>query len=208
MADPLALAFVPGVGYPYSTGYATVADVQARVNAGTWDPTKPTAAPTVAQVTNWLLEATACIDAALGKRGYYVPLTAATSWSPPPGMPTYQGIGIGAWLMLRNIAAAYATHFVEAARHGSIGQSQDQNADRWGTIYQNFLTLIEDGEDNLVTFGIGGPFAPEIDPARGASSGSLGFFLADPSTAESPIFYRSLQLGSGTETGFGRPPTF
>lgn len=194
-----ATAFTGG-GYPYPTGYSQVSDVQARINAGTWDPTDPTAAPSVAQVQQWLIEATANIDAALATRGYFVPLQPATSFVAPVGMPTWNGIGTGAWMLLRNIAAAYVVYFVEQTRHGDHSAGQyDKNAEQWMQLYDGLASRIETAADNLETWGVGGPFAPEIDPAKGADSGSLGFTLQDPSVAQAPLFSKGMNLGSGWE---------
>ena len=207
ITDPLAGILYPQPAYPYATGYAALADVAARVNAGTWDPNKPTAAPTADQVTQWLKEATGNIDAALATRGYYVPLAPMTSWTPPVGMPTYQGIGVGAWFMLRHIAAAYATHFVEAARHGSHGASEDANAEHWMTIFDDFMTRIESEADNLEAFGVGGPFVPDINPAHAAGSGSMGAMLSQPSQQEGSLFGKYQNLGSGLEYNMPNPPS-
>lgn len=215
MPDPLANVAYPyppgdptrgytGGGYPYTSGYAQLSDVQARI--ASWNPSDPTAVPTQATVLVWLGDATAAIDAALATRGYYAPLQPMPSWPAPSGMPLWNGLGIGAWQMLRSIAAAYAAHFVEAARHGGTGADKDQNAAHWMTIYDDFITRIESGADNLETFGLGGPFAPDIDPAHAAASGSLGFMMSAPSRAEGPMFSKWENLGSGWEgTTSGTP---
>lgn len=201
MPDPLAGYTYDLAHYPYSTGYATVDDVRSRINAGTWDPTKPTAAPTAGQVTQWLLEGTANIDVALRTRGYFVPLEPIPDWLVPPGMETqlFLGIGLGAWLQLKNIAACYAAHFVQLTRHGSHGQNKDTNAEQFMTLFDDFIVRIESGADNLAAFGVGGDFAPEIDIAKGVLSGSLGASLSDPNMEEGPIFTRNMNLGSGYE---------
>lgn len=194
-----ASGFTSG-GYPYPTGYAQINDVASRVNAGTWDPTKSTAAPSTAQVEQWLIEATAAIDAALATRGYFVPLQPADSFVAPAGMTTWNGVGVGAWLLLRNVCAAYATSFVESTRHGDhTTASHDPQAAFWMELYDDFLTRVETSADNLQTWGVGGPFAPDIDPAHGADSGSLGALLSDASQQEGPLFTKTMNLGSGWE---------
>jgi len=201
MPDPLAGFNYPQPQWPYPTGYATVLDVQSRINAGTWDPSKPTASPTTAQVQQWLMEATANIDVALRTRGYFAPLQPTTGWVAPAGMAgqLYQGIGLGAWLQLKNIAACYAAHFVELSRHGSHGMNKDTHADDYMELFDDFLTRIESGADNLAAYGVGGDFAPEIDVAKGAQTGSLGATLSDPDLSEGPIFSKNMRLGSGYE---------
>lgn len=201
MPDPLSGLTFPQPSWPYSTGYATVDDVRSRINAGTWDPTKPTASPTAAQVNQWLMEGTANIDVALRTRGYFVPLRPTQGWVPPTGMASqlYQGIGLGAWLQLKNICACYAAHFVELARHGSHGMNKDAHATDYMELFDDFLTRIESAADNLLAFGVGGDFAPEIDVAKGAGTGSLGATLSDPTFSEGPIFTKNMPLGSGYE---------
>lgn len=147
-------------------------------------------------VNQWLQDATAQIDAALAHRGYYVPLQAAPSYSPPPGMPLYQGIGIEAWRVLNSIAAAYAAHNVEAARHGAVGStSEDTDASTWLTLFTNSLASISNGTVNLTAFGVDGAFTPQIDPAKALSSGNMGF-TGNP---HRPYFWRRQNLGSGWE---------
>lgn len=207
--------------YPFSTGYAKLEDVEARISAGQWDPNDPTASPTAAQVTRWLMDATGQLDSALATRGYYVPLTPRGDWTPPPGMATWNGIGLGAWLMLRNVAAAYAAHYVEASRHGGIGENQDANATAWMDEFNTFIsklvgtdstygrgsggkgasnrTIMTPPSDNLYIFGVAGPFAPEPDPTRALTSGALGAMLADSSRSDAPLFTKYQDLGSGWE---------
>lgn len=201
MPDPLSAFTFPTPWYPYATGYASLDDVKARINAGTWDPDKPTAAPNAAQVQQLLMEATSNIDAALRTRGYFVPLEPIAGWVAPAGMASqlYQGIGLGAWLMLKGIAAAYAAHYVELTRHGSHGTQHDPNAEHFMTLYDDFLTRIESGADNLFTYGVAGDFPPEINPAKGVLSGNLGATLADPNFTEGPAFTKYMNLGSGYE---------
>lgn len=210
MPDPLAGFNYSTPAYPYTTGYAQLSDVQARISAGSWDPTDPTAYPTSSMVNSWLQDATANIDAALATRGYSVPLTPIANWTPPAGMQVYQGIALQAWLMLRSIAAAYAAHYVEAARHGGAGAelNEDPNASHWMEIFDDFMTRVETGADNLTAFGVGGLFVPDIDPAKAMSTGSLGTVLADPSLQEGPMFTKSGDLGGGWETTTpGAPPS-
>lgn len=205
--NPVA-GFTSG-GYPYPTGYASLPDVISRINAGSWDPTDPTAAPNAAQVQQWLMEATANIDVALATRGYFVPLQPAGSFSAPVGTTTWNGVGIGAWLMLRNIAAAYASHYVETARHGenTVGQ-HDAQAKSWLDIYGAMLGEIETASANLEAFGVGGAFEPDINPSQGLGSGSLGVVLSDSSRQEGPLFTRGMNLGSGWEPSLGPGQNF
>lgn len=207
MADPLAAATYAQPFYAYPTGYAQLSDVQARINAGTWDAASPTAAPTSAQVTQWLMEATANIDAALATRGYSIPLSPMAGWVAPPGMLTYQGIGVGAWFMLRHIASAYGASFVEASRHGSHGPSEDSNAEYWMTIFDDFLVRLESEADNLEAFGVGGPFAPDIDPANAMGSGALGAMVSQPSMMDGSLFQKYQNLGAGWEVSTPVPPS-
>lgn len=202
MPDPLG-GFSYGAPYPYDTGYAQISDVQARIMGGTWDPANdPAAYPSPTMVNTWLQDATAHLDAALVTRGYWVPLKPNPSWANPTGLPLLQGIAIQAWLILRNIAAAYATHFVEASRHGGVGDAnEDPNAAHWMTIFDDFCTRLESGADSLVPFGVGGPFPPEPDPAQALSTGSLGMVLSDASLSEGPLFTKSENLGGGWEGG-------
>lgn len=205
MPDPLASFNYPQPTYPYPTGYASLDDVRARVNAGTWDPDKPTAAPNAGQVQQWLMEATAHIDVALRTRGYYVPLTPIADWAAPTGMPTYQGIGLGAWWLLKNLAATYAAHWVELTRHGSHGSHHDPNAEHLMTLFDDFSTRLESGADNLAAYGVGGDFPPEIDVSKGVMSGSIGATLADPNVQEGPVFTKNMNLGSGYELNSPSP---
>jgi hypothetical protein len=209
MPDPLSGFSYPQPGWPYATGYASVDDVRSRINAGTWDPNKSTAAPSAAQVQQWLMEGTANVDVALRTRGYFVPLTPIVGWVSPLGVPTYSGIGMGAWWLLKNIAALWAAHWVQATRHGSHGQNNDTSAKYLMTLYDDLLTRIESAADNLATYGVAGDFAPEIDIAKGIQTGSLGATLADPNMAEGPIFTKGLLLGSGYEQNSPNttPPT-
>ncbi len=202
MPDPLA-GINYGGPYPYTTGYASLADVQARISAGTWDPTDPTAYPTAGLVNGWLMEATASLDSVLASRGYAVPLVPMQGWVAPAGMPLYQGIGVQAWFLLRSIAAAYGTHNTEQARHGGEGNANDdKNASIWLTIYTDGVALIEQGLDNLGMFGAAGPFPPVGDPAKGLGSGSLGALMANPWRMEAPLFTKYENLGAGWERNY------
>lgn len=207
MPDPLA-GLTYGSPYPYPTGYASIADVQARISAGSWDPTDPTASPNPDQVNDWLMDATAALDATLGKRGYAVPLAPPANWTNPTGLVLYHGVGVQAWRLLRSAAAAYATHLTEAARHGSQGSgtNEDRNASYWLQEYRDFVCRVEAGKDNLTVFGVGGPFTPDPDPAKAASSGSLGMMLADPNTQQGPMFTKGEDLGGGWERTTPTPP--
>jgi hypothetical protein len=204
--DPLLVTY-DTTYYPYTSGYAQVSDVTSRISAGSWDPTDPTAYPTEAMVTSWLLDATGQLDAALAQRGYYVPLQADPGFTAPPGMATWNGIGLAAWLLLRNVAAAYAAHYVEASRHGSVGENEDPNATAWMSEFNAFLGKLSGSppQDNLTAFGVAGAFAPMIDPASALASGSMGFMLSDSSQTNGPLFWKYQDLGSGWEGGDPTP---
>lgn len=202
-SDPLALSASAYTTpeYPYPTGYAQLQDVMSRVNPGGWDPYNPADNPTIDEVNAWLMEATAGIDAALAKRGYYVPLNPVDDYKPPAGTPLVNGIAIGAWLELRRAAASYAASYVESSRHGGTGADNDTAAQHWMASYNGLLLRLEEGIDNLYAFGVGGGFAPEIDPAKGAASGSLGAFLGGRRGrfgGKAPMFTRHMNLGSGS----------
>lgn len=164
--------------YPYTTGYADLESVVRNIMAGTWDPSKPNAAPSVTQVESWLREATAEIDMELAKRGYTVPLTASSGYVVPTGLTAMNGMHPNVYLILEQVASAYATSRVEGARHASTGQSEDTNAHTWIATYRDFLLLVRTGKANLGYFGVTGPFEPEIDPAKAIQTGSLGAFVA------------------------------
>ena len=66
-------------------------------------------------------------------------------------------------------------------------------------LFDDFLVRVESGADNLITYGVGGDFPPEIDVSKGVLTGSLGATLADPSFTEGPVFTKNLNLGSGYE---------
>lgn len=212
MTDPLAITY--GTPYPYAPGYAQISDVSSRINAGDWDPTDPTAFPTAAMVNTWLEDATAAIDSSLAKRGYYVPLTPQAGWpvagTPAAKQPLYQGIGIQAWLILRNAAAAYAASYVEKSRHGAVGTgNQDPDAAAWMTTFTDTLERIENGTYNLTAYGVDGAFTPMIDPAQALQSGSIGFITASHGTRrEGPFFWRDQDLGSGWERTTPTVPSF
>jgi hypothetical protein len=179
--------------YPYKTGYADVASVQQ--NIINWDPGKPNALPTLGTVQDWLRKASTMIDAELAARGYTIPLTAVSGYVVPTGFTAINGLHPLVYQQLEMIAAAYATSFVEASRHASQGLEADQQAKFWLTMFDDFITRIATGADNLTAFGVQGPFPPEIDPAKGIQSGNLGAFVAtgnQPSTTtEGPLFSRS-----------------
>jgi hypothetical protein len=192
---PIIVTF-PTPQYPYAaTGYADVASVQQNILGGSWDPAKPNAAPTVAIVQDHLRKATAMIDSELAARGYQIPLTPIPGYVVPTGFTAINGIHPLAYQMLEMVAAAYATSFVEGSRHASLGLEADKNAAYWMEIFDDFITRIASGADNLTAFGVQGPFPPEIDPAKAMQSGNLGAFVATGSTpsttTEGPLFSRS-----------------
>lgn len=207
MSDPLQFSYQ--APYPYASGYARVEDVTSLINAGDWDPNDPTAMPNAAQVANYLIDATAMIDAALAKRGYFIPPTPSGSFpatSAGVTLPTYNGIGMQAWIILRHAAAAYAASYVERSRHGSVGTgNEDTDAQTWMTQFNDTLTKIENGALNLTAYGLGGTFTPEIDPAQALASGTIGFIGLRRS---GPFFTRWMRLGSGWETTVPQLPDF
>jgi hypothetical protein len=157
-----------------------------------YDPDLPTARPTGDQVSQWLKQATGDIDVMLATRGYTVPLKAKSNYVLPAGMTGINGLHPNVYLKLQSVAAAYAAHFVEAARHGSAYLNADDNAKHWMEIYDDFCSRLESAADNLSPFGVDGPFVPEVDEAKGISSGNLGFRTnsgpqTDP-TQEGPLF--------------------
>jgi len=187
-------------GWPFVTGYAAVDDVVSRINAATWDPDSPTATVTEVHVSAYLCDATAMLDAALAKRGYWVPLRVTPGWKVPPGTPLYAGVGVGAWNILRAVAAAYGTALVEQSRHGSVGTANlDPNAQWWLQFWNDFLAKIVDGSDNLTAFGVGGDFPPELNPY--GDLGALGFVQSGSVAHLPPFFTRYQDLGSGWEYG-------
>lgn len=188
---PLQLDY-PQPYYPFKTGYADITSVQA--NVITWDPNKPGTLPTLASVNDWLRKGTAAMDAAMMSRGYSVPLTASSGYAVPTGFAAINGLHPALYQTLEMICAAYATHFVEAARHGSRSLNADDNAAHWMHMFDDFITRVETGADNLTAWGAQGPFPPEIDPAKAMQTGNLGAFVAtdnQPSLdTESPLFSR------------------
>lgn len=182
--------------YPFDTGYADVAAVKA--NLANFDPDLPTTRPTLEQVNDWLKQATGDIDMLLAARGYTIPLVARNGYAPPANVPTINGIAATVYLKLRMVAAAYVTHFVEAARHGSEYLNADSNAKHWMEIYDDFAARLENGADNLTPFGVDGPFPPTPDEASGVSIGTLGFRSnqtpnTDPSM-EGPLFTTNMEF--------------
>lgn len=156
----------PGSGAPFGTGYASVADVAARIAAGSWDPTKSNAFPTAVQTAQFLIEASADVDMVLAKSGYTVPLT--PSPNAPGGIIQPQ-----AYSILRKIASALAAGHVEMVRHGSMQHNADKQGDDWITYADDLLTRIETGDDNLTIFGAAGAFELQPDPAGVISNGNL-----------------------------------
>jgi hypothetical protein len=192
--DPLAADY-DLTRYPYTSGYAQLADVQARVNAGTWDASKPNAAPTVAQVQTWLRDASAQVDATLAVRGYYVPLRAQTAFTAPAGATSFNGIVVQGYQHLRSLVADYVAGMVQATRHGG-SRSTDTDRDAWLKRWQQQLTAIRDGKDSLWAFGADGTFAPALDHSTGGDSGTFNdeATLMDPSNLEEPVFGRHNQF--------------
>lgn len=150
------------MSYANSIGYCDVKDVQARVSAGTWNPGKTGASPTVDQVNVFIAEGATQIDLVIVRRGYTIPLTAA------PGMI----ISPLVYTLLRQINAALATSAVERSRHGSQDEQEDSNAAYWMTFADDMLARIESGADNLALLGVGGTFVPQADQSRAVSMGS------------------------------------
>lgn len=201
MTDPLLAIDYPTPSYPFSSGYASVDDVSARVNAATWSPDDPTTKITSDKVEQWLKEATAQIDAALAKVGYWVPLRADPQCELMAGQPTYNGVGLGAWNLLRTICAAYAVAMLEATRHGAVGTAnEDPNRDWWLTQFNTFLKSVADSTDNLGAFCAGGDFAPGLAP----DYSKMGFVAAGGAYARRPFFHKWMNLGSGYEEGSDR----
>jgi hypothetical protein len=155
-----------GSGVPFGTGYASVADVAARIAAGSWDPTKSNAFPTAVQTAQFLIEASADVDMVLAKSGYTVPLTPSSN--APGGVIQPQ-----AYSILRKIASALAAGHVEMVRHGSMQHNADKQGDDWITYADDLLTRIETGDDNLTIFGAAGAFEMQPDPAGVISNGNL-----------------------------------
>lgn len=193
---PIALKY-PQPSYPYEFGFADVISVTQNLAAGSWDPNKPGAYPTTAMVQDWLRKGTAFIDSELATRGYTIPLTAQAGYTVPTGFVAINGLHPAVYQILEMVCAAYATHFVEASRHGGKAVDADTNATHWMAIFDDFITRIATGADNLTAFGVAGPFAPEIDPAKGMSTGALGMMVnSDPPTdrtMEGPQFTKWTQ---------------
>lgn len=181
----------PAAGYPFTLtvngstvgAYCQIADVQARILSGQWNPSNPNQGPTVAQVDTWIAEATALMDSVLAKRGYYVPLQVQSGFPGGAIVPT-------AYLILQNVCAAYVVNHVEQSRHGSVEENKDSNANEWLQYADDLIARFENGDDNLMAWGVGGAFEPELDPATGAQLGSA----IDTSTgmATTPYFNRSM----------------
>ncbi len=140
--------------YPFPTGYAEIADVAARINAGTWNPSNDsTSSPTAGQVNQFLIEATAEVDMVLRKTGYFVPLQMQGGYPASPLPPTVL-------TKLQVITAALASAMVEKVRHGSATQESDQVGSDWKKLADGLLARLQDGSDN---------FPPQPDQSRGAT---------------------------------------
>lgn len=182
----------PAQGYPFTLSvngstvgaYCQLADVQARVLSGQWNPANPNQGPTTAQVDSWIAEATAMMDSVLAKRGYYVPLRVQASYPGGSIAPT-------AYLILQNVCAAYVVHHVEQARHGSVDKDKDSNASEWLSYADDIIARFENGDDDLAAWGVDGGFEPELDPATGAQLGSA----IDTSTGLPTTPYFSRDMG-------------
>jgi hypothetical protein len=165
------------MGYPFPYGYCQISDVEARINAGSWDATRTGARPSVAQVDAFIGDGATQIDLTLGKRGYTIPLTPAVG----------QTISPLVFALLQQINAALATAAVERTRHGSEDENEDSNASYWMTWADDMLARLEDGADNLTIFGVAGTFEPQADQSLAVSMGST--YEAD-GTVSQPMFTR------------------
>jgi hypothetical protein len=143
--------------YPFPYGYCDVTDVQARIAAGTWNPTKTGAQPTLAQVQEFILEGASAIDTVLARTGYYVPLRARSDLAIQPQ----------AYQTLLDVNAALAVAAIEKTRHGTQDVSADENAGWWLQYADDRIARIEGGDDNLWQFGLDGPFPPVPDMSVG-----------------------------------------
>jgi hypothetical protein len=175
---PIAIVF-PQPAYPNrDTGYADVDAVARNINAGSWDPSMPNAFPTVNQVESWLVEAAAMIDSELAARGYTIPLTVSSGYVIPAGMQPMNGLHPYAYVLLQNCASHYACAMLEQARHGSISQNEDPDAKMHHQLFDDYINRLASGADNLTAFGAIGPFPPQLDPASGEQTGTMGAFLS------------------------------
>jgi hypothetical protein len=185
---PLDVSF-PRPAYPFpDSGYADIGAVTRYINSAYWDPDKPSESPSSDQVLEWLQEASAAIDSALAARGYFIPLQVRSDYLLPSGMKGINGLNPAAYLLLQNIAAHYAAAMVQMSRHGSNAENEDHDAKAHFHFFNDHITRLETGADNLTAFGADGAFAPEIDPAQGVQTGNLGAFhstntIPDPTQA-------------------------
>jgi hypothetical protein len=176
-----SFAVISAAAYPYPYGYCDMTDVQSRIQAGSWTPTKTGAAPTMQQAQDFILDGAVMIDTVLARTGYTIPLKAQSG----------QVIGQQVWLTLLDINAALTVAFVEKTRHGSQDMNEDPNATWWMTYADDRLARIESGDDNLSLFGLDGPFYPIADRARGMIW--TGATDAD-GNATVPFFSRSMNI--------------
>jgi hypothetical protein len=174
----------PGTGWPYPFGYCSVDDVQSRINAGTWDATAPTASPNQSQINDFIMQASALIDGRLLLNGFSVPLRVIPGFVGGAIMPQ-------AWILLRSIAAQYATAWTEDSRHGSTDENVDAHTKALFTAADDLLCQIGGwgsraeadktpasklGNINLTLFGVAGPFPLVADKSLGIrASGQPGW---------------------------------
>lgn len=152
-----AFAVVSAAAYPFPYGYCDMTDVQSRIQAGSWTPTKTGGWPTMQQAQDFILQAAIAIDTVLARTGYTIPLV------PQSG----KVIGQQVWQTLLDINAALTVAQIEKTRHGSQDLNEDTNATWWMTYADDRLARIESGDDNLSLFGLDGPFYPIADRSRG-----------------------------------------
>lgn len=166
--------------YPCEYGYADISDVQARVASAQWNPLDPAQAadayPTVAQVNDWITQASHSVDAVLLRRGYNVPLVPQPSTTIAPQ----------AWTILQTVSAEIVTGWVENTR----GSQDDKGmaTGEWHLKYaDDLLARLENGDDNLTLLGVAGTFEPQADPA-----GAMNTNMDDPdpitNQVPSPVF--------------------
>lgn len=168
------------MAYPFPFGYCQLSDVQARINAGSWDSTKTGAMPTQAQVNQFILEAATTIDVVLRKTGYFVPLRPVAGLAVlPPQVFTY----------LLTLNATLATGSVERTRHGSAEENEDTVSHYWIHLGDDLLARLEGGHDNLTIWGCDGDFPPIADQSKAVSMQINDPLTGIPST---PAFSRSM----------------
>lgn len=168
-------------GWPNGFGYCKISDITARVLGGQWNPDLANQWPGKGQVNQWISEVSSLMDSVLAKRGYQLPLTVI------PGFPGGQ-ILPQAYFILQNICAAYVTNHVEQARHGSVEENKDSNADAWLQYADDLMLRLSTGDDDLIAWGVYGTFEPELDPSSGLQLGSM----IDPVSGDTtePLFSR------------------